>query len=59
MRPLQLRDDSAKLAARIRAFIAGEKQPELEDVVVVRGPADLVPEIPDFVRAYLESEWKR
>ena len=58
MRPLRLREDAESLAARIRAFIAGEKQPELEDVVIVRNPADLVPEIPDFVRAYLESEWK-
>jgi 8-oxo-dGTP pyrophosphatase MutT (NUDIX family) len=59
MRPLQVGEDSATLAARIRAFIVREKQPELEDVVIVRGPADLVPEMPDFVRAYLESEWKR
>jgi 8-oxo-dGTP pyrophosphatase MutT (NUDIX family) len=57
MYPLRLREDSDKLAARIRAFIAREKQPELEDIVVVRGPADLVPEMPDFVRAYLENEW--
>jgi 8-oxo-dGTP pyrophosphatase MutT (NUDIX family) len=57
MRPLRLREASDKLAARIRAFIAREKTPELEDVVIVREPADLVPEIPDFVRAYLESEW--
>ncbi len=57
MRPLRLREASDKLAARIRAFIAGEKEPELEDVVVIREPADLVPEIPDFVRAYIESEW--
>ena len=57
MRPLRLREASDKLAARIRAFIAGEKEPELEDVVVVREPAGLVPEIPDFVRAYIESEW--
>jgi 8-oxo-dGTP pyrophosphatase MutT (NUDIX family) len=58
LRPLIARVDAAKLAARIRAFIASEKQAELEDVVVLRGPADLLPEIPDFVRAYLESEWK-
>jgi 8-oxo-dGTP pyrophosphatase MutT (NUDIX family) len=57
MRPLRAREDSDKLAARIRVYIAREKESELEDVVVVRGPADLVPEIPDFVRAYLESEW--
>ncbi len=59
MRPLRLREASDKLAARIRAFIAGEKEPELEDVVIVRKPADFVPEIPDFVRLYIESEWNR
>jgi 8-oxo-dGTP pyrophosphatase MutT (NUDIX family) len=59
MRPLRVSEDSGRLAARIRAFIAHEKQPELEDIIVVRGPADLVPEMPDFVRAYLESEWSR
>jgi 8-oxo-dGTP pyrophosphatase MutT (NUDIX family) len=59
MRPLRVEEDCEKLAARIRAFIAHEKEPELEDIIVVRGPADLVPEIPDFVRAYIESEWSR
>jgi 8-oxo-dGTP pyrophosphatase MutT (NUDIX family) len=57
IRPLRLREDSRKLAVRLRAFIAREKEPELEDIVVIREPADLVPEIPDFVRAYIESEW--
>jgi 8-oxo-dGTP pyrophosphatase MutT (NUDIX family) len=57
MRPLRAHEDSDKLAARIHAFIAGEKEPELEDVMIVREPADFVPEIPDFVRAYLECEW--
>lgn len=57
MRPLRVHEDSDKLAARIRAFIAGEKEPELEAVMIVREPTDLVPEIPDFVRTYLESEW--
>jgi 8-oxo-dGTP pyrophosphatase MutT (NUDIX family) len=57
MRPLRVREDCEKLAARIRAFIAREKAPELEDVVIVRKPGDLVPEIPDFVRAYLKNEW--
>ncbi len=59
MRPLRLREASDKLAARIRAFIAGEKEPELEDVVIVRKPADFVPEMPNFVRLYIESEWNR
>jgi 8-oxo-dGTP pyrophosphatase MutT (NUDIX family) len=59
MRPLRVNENFAKLAARIRAFIAHEKEPELEDIVVVRGPADLVAEMPDFVRTYLEGEWNR
>jgi 8-oxo-dGTP pyrophosphatase MutT (NUDIX family) len=59
MRPLRVNENSAKLAARIRAFIAHEKESELEDIIVVRGPADLVAEMPDFVRTYLEGEWNR
>jgi 8-oxo-dGTP pyrophosphatase MutT (NUDIX family) len=58
VRPLRLREDSDKLAARMRAFIARDKAPELEDIVIVRAPADFVPDMPDFVRAYIESEWK-
>lgn len=59
VRPFSLRESSVELATRIRAFIAREKEPELEDILVVRGPADFVAEMPDFVRAYLESEWNR
>lgn len=57
VRPLRAHEDCDKLAARIRAFIAREKEPELEDIVIVRKPTDFVPEIPGFVRAYIESEW--
>jgi 8-oxo-dGTP pyrophosphatase MutT (NUDIX family) len=57
VRALHTSEDSAKLADRIRAFIAREKQPELEEIVVIKEPVDFVPDMPDFVRAYLESEW--
>ncbi|HLL27031.1 MAG TPA: NUDIX hydrolase [Xanthobacteraceae bacterium] len=57
MRPLRSSEPAEKLVARIRAFIAREKQAELEDIVVIRSPADFLPAMPDFVRAYLESEW--
>jgi 8-oxo-dGTP pyrophosphatase MutT (NUDIX family) len=53
MRPLLARDDAARLTARIRANLARERQPELSDIVVVRDLADLRPEMPDFVRAYI------
>ncbi|MDB5571498.1 MAG: hydrolase [Hyphomicrobiales bacterium] len=43
------------LAARIEAFLAGEKEPELSGVHVVRTPADLLPDaMPGFTTAYLE-----
>ena len=57
IRPLSARVGAEELAARIRSFIAREKESELDDVVVIRSPADLVPAIPDYIRAYLESEW--
>jgi 8-oxo-dGTP pyrophosphatase MutT (NUDIX family) len=57
IRPLRARENSERLAVRTRAFIAQEKQPELEEIVVINGPTDFVPEMPDFVRAYLQSEW--
>jgi hypothetical protein len=53
MRPLLARENSERLANRIRANLARERQPELSDVAVVRGVADFRPEIPDFVRAYI------
>ena len=59
MRPLRARESAETLAARIGAYIAAQKQAELADVVVIRSPADFVPEMPNYVRAYIESEWKR
>ncbi len=53
MHLLCAREDSARLANRIRANLARERQPELSDVVVVRGPADFYPTMPDFVQAYI------
>jgi 8-oxo-dGTP pyrophosphatase MutT (NUDIX family) len=43
------------LAARIRGFIASQKEPELSDVVAVRARADFSPAMPDFIRAYLNA----
>ena len=53
MHPLYAREDSTRLANRIRANLARERQPELSDVVVVRGPADFYPAMPDVVQAYI------
>jgi 8-oxo-dGTP pyrophosphatase MutT (NUDIX family) len=59
MRPLRSAETADRLAARIRRFIADQAKAELDDIVVVKGPADFVAEMPGFVRAYIESEWGR
>jgi 8-oxo-dGTP pyrophosphatase MutT (NUDIX family) len=54
---LQTRDTAAALAVRIRAHLASEREPELADVRIVRGPADFDPMMPDFVTAFLTHVW--
>jgi len=46
------------LRARIHAHIANEDEPELADVRIVRGPADIDPMMPDFVTAFLAHAWR-
>jgi 8-oxo-dGTP pyrophosphatase MutT (NUDIX family) len=57
MRPLRSPETAKQLAVRIRGFVAGQAKPELDDIVVVKSRADFVPDMSDFVRAYIESEW--
>jgi len=59
VRPLRAREDAARLAGRIRVHLAREQTPEFEDVILVRSPSDFVPEMPDFVRAYIEYCWSQ
>jgi 8-oxo-dGTP pyrophosphatase MutT (NUDIX family) len=42
---------------RMLAHLASEAQPELRDIRIVRSAADLDPEIPRFVTAYLRHMW--
>jgi 8-oxo-dGTP pyrophosphatase MutT (NUDIX family) len=42
-----------ELRARILAHLASEKQPELSDIRIVRGPQDFDPAMPRFVTAFL------
>ena len=44
---------ASELARRMRAHIACEKDPELADVRIVRGPADFEETMPPFVTAFL------
>ena len=46
------------LRERILASLARERQPELADIRIVRGPTDLHPMMPPFVTAFLSYVWR-
>jgi hypothetical protein len=50
---LRSRLEAEPLRARILAMLAGQRQPELSDIRVVRGLADVTAAMPDFVVALL------
>ena len=52
-------EGTAVLRARILGHLAGEAQPELSDIRIVRGPADLDPMMPPFMTAYLTHAWSQ
>ena len=56
---LQARDSAAVLRARIMDYLAREREPELADIRIVRGPADFDPMMPPFVTAFLRHIWSR
>ena len=48
-----------RCASRILAHLAREREPELADIRVVRGPADLDPMMPAVVSAFLTHVWSQ
>lgn len=58
MKPMRARTPAEVLRQRIRDHIAQEDNPELADAYVVRGPGDIVPAMPLFIRAYISDRWK-
>ena len=52
-------ETAAVLRARILGHLAGEAQPELSDIRIVRGPADLDPMMPPFMTAFLMHAWRQ
>ena len=53
IKTLRGRDSAETLRARMLAHLAGEAQPELSDIRIVRGPADFDAAMPGFVTAFL------
>jgi 8-oxo-dGTP pyrophosphatase MutT (NUDIX family) len=58
MKPLQAAVPAAELRGRILRHLAGEAVPELADIRIVRGPADLDPRMPAFIAAFLRAMWR-
>jgi hypothetical protein len=54
---LQARQNSDALRARILAHLAREHEPELADIRIVHGAADLDPMMPSFIVAFLTHVW--
>jgi 8-oxo-dGTP pyrophosphatase MutT (NUDIX family) len=55
MKVIQVSAGVDRLAERIRAFLADQKQPELADIHIVRSVGDLRPMMPPYVAAFLKS----
>ena len=58
MKLLHARETAAELRARILDHLAREREPELADIRIARGTADLDPGMPSFVTAFLGHMWR-
>jgi 8-oxo-dGTP pyrophosphatase MutT (NUDIX family) len=58
IRVLQAAEPAELLRRRIREHIGREAKPELSDIRIVRGPADLDPRMPDFVTTFMTRMWR-
>jgi hypothetical protein len=55
MKVMQSPEEAQALRARILSFLAGQDEPELSDIRIVRTVADLDPMMPPYVAAFLRS----
>lgn len=58
MKPMRSAEPATALRARILGYLARQASPELADIRIVRGPADLDPMMPSFMTAFLAEMWK-
>jgi len=56
---LRLCEPASVLRERIVGFLTRQHDPELSDIRIVRGPADLDPMMPSFVSAFLHHMWAK
>jgi 8-oxo-dGTP pyrophosphatase MutT (NUDIX family) len=59
MKPIHAPEAAERLRERILMHLAREPEPELADIRIVRGPADLDAMMPPFVIAFLNEMWSR
>lgn len=59
IRTVHSRQPAERLRERMLAYLAGEEQPELSDIRIVRSSADFDPAMPRFVTAFLEAFFTR
>jgi 8-oxo-dGTP pyrophosphatase MutT (NUDIX family) len=57
MKPIDVPFPASHARTRMLSHLASETQPELRDIRIVRSAADLDPEMPRFVSAYLMHMW--
>src|SRR5262249_30433120 len=58
LKPVRSPLSAGELRARILAHMASEAHPELADMRIVRGEADLDDMMPEFIKDYLLEMWK-
>jgi 8-oxo-dGTP pyrophosphatase MutT (NUDIX family) len=59
IKPMRSGETADALRARVRAYIAGARNPELADMHIVRTKADFRPEMPPFATAFIAHRWER
>ena len=59
MKLLQAKAPAEVLRERIVSFLATQEQPELTDIHIARGPADLTDAMPPFMAAFLSHIWRQ
>jgi 8-oxo-dGTP pyrophosphatase MutT (NUDIX family) len=58
IKPLGARDKGDELRRRVASHLTAESRPELAAIHIVRGPADISPRMPAYVRAFLTEAWR-